>query len=96
MVTMMQSDCLICKNFYYRGTCEAFPLGIPEEIFYGKVEHREPYEGDNGIQFEPIEGQGDDDLPMEERPEPITKSQFISLYNEGRIKKIDGKWKMRK
>ena len=36
-------------------SCEAFPDGIPEELFDGKVSHHTPYPGDHGIQFESIE-----------------------------------------
>ncbi len=32
--------------------CEAFPDGIPHEIWIGENKHTEPYPGDNGIQFE--------------------------------------------
>jgi len=35
-------------------TCEAFPSGIPQPILDGENDHKKPYEGDNGIQFEPI------------------------------------------
>jgi len=35
--------------------CSAFKNGIPTEIAYGTNLHTKPYEGDNGIQFEPIE-----------------------------------------
>ena len=56
--------CLFCKHFNseafdksarHRG-CEAFgDKGIPNEIWVKEVDHRKPYEGDNGIQFEYFE-----------------------------------------
>lgn len=32
--------------------CLAFPLGIPDEILDGSVDHRKPRPDDGGIQFE--------------------------------------------
>jgi hypothetical protein len=51
--------CIECKHYIEGGDepgfrCEAFPDGIPDEIFEGGFNHRKPYKGDNGIRFEPI------------------------------------------
>lgn len=35
--------------------CAAFPDGIPDEILREEVDHRNPYPGDSGIQYEPKE-----------------------------------------
>ena len=48
--------CNLCKHSTMKGTtCKAFPNGIPDKILTGEFDHRKPYPGDNGIQFEPIE-----------------------------------------
>jgi hypothetical protein len=49
-------DCCACAHFNEEAdsldlVCKAFPDGIPDEIQSGKVSHREPVEGDRGIQF---------------------------------------------
>jgi len=53
------NSCTKCKHFDFNNkdanTCKAFPKGIPDEIFLGKNDHKKPYFGDNGIQFEPLE-----------------------------------------
>ena len=36
-------------------TCEAFPGGIPDEIWWGENDHTKPYPEDNGFRFSPIE-----------------------------------------
>ena len=47
--------CHKCKHRVDVMTCDAFPQGIPVEILAGEIDHTKPYEGDNGIQFEPVE-----------------------------------------
>jgi hypothetical protein len=48
--------CSLCKHVdpKQKRKCKAFDE-IPLEIWLGEVDHTEPYPGDNGIQFEPIE-----------------------------------------
>jgi hypothetical protein len=48
--------CIACARAHFDGSCEAFPDGIPEEIADGMWDHREPYPGDGGVQFELREG----------------------------------------
>ena len=57
-MTSVEIDCMRCKHFNYgikdSNTCAAFPNGngIPDAINWGEVDHKKPYPGDNGIQFE--------------------------------------------
>lgn len=37
----------------YPNLCLAFPEGIPLRFLYGKAEHKDSVEGDDGIVFEP-------------------------------------------
>ncbi len=49
--------CMQCKHLRpqegpFGYVCDAFPDGIPEEIFVEGFDHRQPYPGDHGINFE--------------------------------------------
>jgi hypothetical protein len=49
--------CPRCKHLRDRvlWTCRAFANGIPAAILTNRHDHHEPYPGDHGIQFEPID-----------------------------------------
>ena len=51
---MPQSNqCIECAHYQSQAACDAFEK-IPYEIISGEVDHDKRYEGDHGIQFEPI------------------------------------------
>jgi len=52
--------CLTCQYFNdkekltnegYVAICQAYPNGIPKEIFFEAYDHRKPFKGDHGITF---------------------------------------------
>ncbi len=49
-------QCARCKHFHSKDTtgnnCDAYPDGIPNIILTNEHNHRQPYRGDKGIQFE--------------------------------------------
>ena len=51
-------QCFDCKHLAAKPlpgnimACPAFPEGIPETILVNDANHKKPYPGDNGIQFE--------------------------------------------
>lgn len=45
--------CYNCKHFRTDFKCDAFPRSIPRAILLGGFDHRKPYRGDKGIQFDP-------------------------------------------
>jgi hypothetical protein len=57
MTTTFPFICLGCTRFHNEynampNTCDAFPDGIPAEISSGLSDHKDPWEGDHGLQFE--------------------------------------------
>ena len=51
------SQCVQCRHNRLDGTCDAFPDGIPMSILTNTFDHRQPHDGDHGIQFEPVPGE---------------------------------------
>jgi hypothetical protein len=51
----MQSDqCISCRHYRGALSCDAFKK-IPQKILEGTHDHTEPFRGDGGIRFEPLE-----------------------------------------
>ncbi len=46
--------CTYCKhlNDLVGRSCKAYPGGVPRAIWLGENNHKKPYPGDHGIQFE--------------------------------------------
>lgn len=59
MTTLALSLCLSCKHAKPNGSCSAFPGGIPDDIVLWGVDHRKPWPGDHGIQWELAAGKED-------------------------------------
>lgn len=66
MTTRLPPQCLACAHWqspFDRGDmteeptqlCTAFPKGIPYRIWWNKADHRQPYQGDNGIRWQPMD-----------------------------------------
>lgn len=84
--------CLWCKYFNIQSfendkfaTCNAFPNGIPNLVFHGDFDHREPFPNDNNIQFKTRDN--GDDVPkvikfiLEDNPNVTSNELLISTLN---------------
>ena len=50
---MATPPCWTCRHKHSgTNTCTAFPTGIPDMISSGQHQHREPFVGDHGIQYQ--------------------------------------------
>ena len=53
-MTTIISQCYWRKHYQEMGKCKAFEdERIPNEVFFNVHDHKQPFPGDNGIQFEP-------------------------------------------
>jgi hypothetical protein len=52
---MFSSVCTFCAHYQSGQKCAAFPDRIPKQIWLGDDEHKNPYPGDNGIRFAPVQ-----------------------------------------
>ena len=57
-MTIQIASCYQCKHKLDGLRCKAFEK-IPSEIIKGDNDHRKPYPGDNGIQFEALDDSQD-------------------------------------
>lgn len=62
-------QCIGCKHYTMMSTCEAFPDKIPYEIISGHFIHTEPYPGDHGIMYDPID--------LDEEPEAAGEQKSV-------------------
>lgn len=47
----MPKICDSCARYRGYGKCEAYPAGIPDAILWGDADHRQPLDGDHGLQY---------------------------------------------
>ena len=81
------SQCVWCRHRYADGRhCRAFPTGIPEAIAKNRHDHRQPFDRDFGVRFEPelVEIEFVDVEPAEESV-PLSTELVIAMARAGRV-----------
>jgi len=75
MTSRAPSQCVSCAHWVSalgtedgKQTCAAFPAEIPDEIWWNRADHREPYEGDNGVQWTSDDGAAFPEWALEGAP----------------------------
>lgn len=82
------SQCVWCRHRYADGrSCKAYPQGIPEAIVKNRHDHREPFDRDGGVRFEP-ERVEIEFVDIEPEPEsvPLTTELVIAMARVGNDK----------
>jgi len=81
------SQCVWCRHRYADGRhCKAFPAGIPEAIAKNRHDHRQPFDRDSGVRFEPevVEIEFVDLEPAGESV-PLSTELVIAMARAGRV-----------
>ncbi len=78
-------QCIGCKHYTMMSTCEAFPNKIPYEIISGHFIHTEPYPGDHGIMYDPIDPDEEPEEAEEQKsvlgPSALDRLQYLDFSN---------------
>ena len=91
-------QCIGCKHYTMMSTCEAFPDKIPYKIISGQFIHTEPYPGDHGIMYDPIDPDEEPEETEDQKsvlgPSALDKLPYLDFSNlKLRKSRIPGLWK---
>lgn len=89
------SQCGACSRFRSplltgddRATCEAFPDGIPDDVFRNVEDHRRPVDGDRGLRWEsngkPFPSQAFDPFPLPANVQAVAVRSHRTFRTSGR------------